>query len=298
MTLAINDLQAGYGSRRVLHGLSINLAAGESIALIGHNGTGKSTLLRCLSGQIVPMAGTIRFDGLSASRIVRLGIVQVPAGRRVFPRLSVRDNLEAGAFTRTDRTQAAADLNAMMDRFPVLGRKQRLPAGVLSGGEQQLLAIARGLMARPRLLMVDEPSLGLSPVMVDEVFDALGALVAGGMALILAEQNVRKALQVTHRAYVLAQGRVSAEGPSATLLDDGVIRRSYLGLGQAASFGALVDACWNATRWALPPRAKTLGPSTSSTKRRAASMTSVSACGPSIAGEPSAANWMHRSVNK
>jgi branched-chain amino acid transport system ATP-binding protein len=247
MTLVVDSLEAGYGSRKVLHGLCINLAAGESIALIGHNGTGKSTLLRCLSGQIVPMAGTIRFDGqavagLSPSRIVRLGIVQVPAGRRVFPRLTVRDNLEAGAFTRTDRVQAAADLTTMMDRFPVLGRKQRLAAGILSGGEQQLLAIARGLMARPRLLMVDEPSLGLSPVMVDEVFDALGDLVRGGMALILAEQNVRKALHVTHRAYVLAQGRVAAEGPSATLLDDADIRRSYLGLGQAASFGALVDA--------------------------------------------------------
>jgi branched-chain amino acid transport system ATP-binding protein len=253
MTLVVDTLEAGYGSRKVLHGLSLGLAAGEAIALIGHNGTGKSTLLRCLSGQIVPMSGGIRFDGqpiagLSPSRIVRLGIVQVPAGRRVFPRLSVRDNLEAGAFTRTSRTEAAADLDAMMTRFPVLGRKQRLAAGVLSGGEQQLLAIARGLMARPRLLLVDEPSLGLSPVMVDEVFDALGALVADGMALILAEQNVRKALQVTHRAYVLAQGRVAAAGASATLLDDAQIRRSYLGLGQAASFGALVDAAELAAR--------------------------------------------------
>jgi branched-chain amino acid transport system ATP-binding protein len=258
MTLTVNDLHAGYGSRTVLHGLSVTLAPGESIALIGHNGTGKSTLLRCLSGQIVPMSGSIGFDGqpiagLSPSRIVRLGIVQVPAGRRVFPRLSVRDNLEAGAFTRSDRTQAAADLNAMMDRFPVLGRKQRLPAGILSGGEQQLLAIARGLMARPRLLLVDEPSLGLSPVMVDEVFDALGTLVQGGMALILAEQNVRKALQVTHRAYVLAQGRVAAQGPSATLLDDAEIRRSYLGLGQAASFGALIDAAERAAEQAATP---------------------------------------------
>ena len=128
-----------------------------------------------------------------------------------------------------------------MERFPVLGTKQRMQAGLLSGGEQQLLAIARGLMARPRVLMVDEPSLGLSPVMVDHVFDALGALVRDGMALVLAEQNVRKALQVTHRAYVLAQGRVSAEGASAGLLDDAHVRESYLGLGQAAAFGALVD---------------------------------------------------------
>ncbi len=246
--LQVAGLDAGYGRRTVLHRLSVRLQAGEAIALIGHNGTGKSTLLRCISGQLAPSGGTILLDGapiggLSPDRIVRLGVVQVPAGRRVFPRLSVRENLEAGAFTRRgDRTGIAASMAELMQRFPVLGSKQRMHAGLLSGGEQQLLAIARGLMARPRVLMVDEPSLGLSPVMVDHVFDALGALVQGGMALVLAEQNVRKALQVTHRAYVLAQGRVSAEGASAGLLDDAHVRESYLGLGQAAAFGALVDA--------------------------------------------------------
>lgn len=245
--LEVAGLEAGYGRRTVLHQLSVRLEAGESVALIGHNGTGKSTLLRCISGQIAPSAGRIVLDGtpiagLLPERIVRLGVVQVPAGRRVFPRLSVRENLEAGAFTRRDRTAVPAEIARLMERFPVLGTKQRLHAGLLSGGEQQLLAIARGLMARPRVLMVDEPSLGLSPVMVDQVFDALGVLVRDGMALVLAEQNVRKALQVTHRAYVLAQGRVSAEGASAGLLDDAHIRESYLGLGQAAAFGALVDA--------------------------------------------------------
>ena len=245
--LDVAGLDAGYGRRTVLHRLSVRLQAGEAVALIGHNGTGKSTLLRCISGQIVPSAGSILLDGapiggLSPDRIVRLGVVQVPAGRRVFPRLSVRENLEAGAFTRRDRAGIAAAIAQLMERFPVLGTKQRMQAGLLSGGEQQLLAIARGLMARPRVLMVDEPSLGLSPVMVDHVFDALGALVRDGMALVLAEQNVRKALQVTHRAYVLAQGRVSAEGASAGLLDDAHVRESYLGLGQAAAFGALVDA--------------------------------------------------------
>jgi branched-chain amino acid transport system ATP-binding protein len=241
------DLVAGYGRRMVLDHLSVRVAPGEAVALIGHNGTGKSTLLRCLSGQLVPVSGTIRFDGetiqgMPPDRIVRRGIVQVPAGRRVFPRLSVRENLEAGAFTRPDRAAIGGYIARLLERFPVLGAKQRLPAGVLSGGEQQVLAIARGLMARPRLLLVDEPSLGLSPVMVDEVFDVLGGLVADGMALVLAEQNVRKALRVTARAYVLAQGRVVAEGESARLLDDAEIRRSYLGLGQAAAFGALVDA--------------------------------------------------------
>lgn len=245
--LACEGLVAGYGKRMVLDKPDIHVARGEAIALIGHNGTGKSTLLRCVSGQIVPASGAIRLDGapihgLPPDRIVRLGVVQVPAGRRVFPRLSVRENLEAGAFTRTDRAAVPGDIAQLMQRFPVLGAKQKLAAGILSGGEQQLLAIARGLMARPRILMVDEPSLGLSPRMVDEVFDALGTLVRDGMALVLAEQNVRKALQVTHRAYVLAQGQVVAEGASATLLDDAEIRRSYLGLGQAAAFGALVDA--------------------------------------------------------
>jgi branched-chain amino acid transport system ATP-binding protein len=244
--LEVSALVAGYGRHVVLNQLSVDLAAGESIALIGHNGTGKSTLLKCLSGQLTPSSGSIRLDGaaihgMSPAQIVRRGIVQVPAGRRVFPRLSVRENLAAGAFTRTDPAAAAADLARLMERFPVLGAKQRLPAGVLSGGEQQVLAIARGLMARPRILLVDEPSLGLSPVMVDTVFDALAALVSDGMALVLAEQNVRKALQVTHRAYLLAQGQVSAQGESAKLLDDPDIRRSYLGLGQAAAFGALVD---------------------------------------------------------
>ena len=245
--LDIAGLEAGYGRRTVLHRLSVTLEPGESIALIGHNGTGKSTLLRCISGQLVPTNGTITFDGraiqgMPSDRIVRMGIVQVPAGRRIFPRLSVRENLEAGAFTRRDRPGITAQIAQLMARFPVLGTKQRLQAGILSGGEQQVLAIARGLMAQPRVLMVDEPSLGLSPVMVDQVFDLLAALVQEGMALVLAEQNVRKALQVTHRAYVLAQGRVSASGPSATLLDDLEVRQSYLGLGQASAFGALVDA--------------------------------------------------------
>lgn len=245
--LSVEEVFAGYGRRTVLHRLSVTLDAGEAIALIGHNGTGKSTLLRCISGQLVPTAGRILLDGkpvggLPPDRIVALGIVQVPAGRRVFPRLSVRENLEAGAFTRRDRAAVPREIEALMARFPVLGAKARLQAGILSGGEQQLLAIARGLMARPRVLMVDEPSLGLSPIMVDQVMDALGALVRDGLALVLAEQNVRKALQVTHRAYVLAQGSVSATGPSPTLLDDAHVRESYLGLGQAAAFGALVDA--------------------------------------------------------
>lgn len=248
MTLMrMEKLVAGYGRMVVLKELDIAMGRGEAIALIGHNGTGKSTILRCLSGQLKPMQGGLTFEGLPIGglppdELVRRGIVQVPAGRRVFPRMSVLENLEAGAFTRSDRPKIRQDIEELMTRFPKLADKRRQPAGVLSGGEQQLLAIARGLMARPKLLMIDEPSLGLSPLMVDLIFDAVGELVQKGMSLILAEQNVYKALQVTHRAYVLAQGRVKLSGDSKAMLDDPGIRESYLGLGDAAAFGALVDA--------------------------------------------------------
>lgn len=245
--LEMRDLVAGYGRMVVLKGLNITMTPGEAVALIGHNGTGKSTILKSLSGQIKPMSGEILFDGfdvaaMSPSELVRRGLVQVPAGRRVFPRMSVLENLEAGAFTRSDGAGVKRDLDRLMTRFPKLAEKRRQMAGVLSGGEQQLLAIARGLMAGPKLLMIDEPSLGLSPLMVDQIFGAVGELVKEGMSLILAEQNVYKALSVTHRAFVLAQGKVVSTGTSAELLQDPEIRQSYLGLGNAKAFGALVDA--------------------------------------------------------
>ncbi|MDQ0390498.1 ABC transporter ATP-binding protein [Labrys monachus] len=232
--LHVRNLRAGYGDRIVLDGITLSIAAGERICLIGHNGAGKSTIMKSITGQIRPAGGEIHFaggrvDGMAPETLVRLGIVQVPAGRRVFPQLTVRQNLEAGAFVRRDKAGVAADMDRMMRQFPVLSSKAGMRAGVLSGGEQQMLAIARGLMARPRLLLVDEPSLGLSPVMVDEVFDFLAGLAGGDMILVLAEQNVRKALAATDRAIVLSQGAIVAQMASAQLLSDTEFRRAYLG---------------------------------------------------------------------
>lgn len=237
--LTLSAVRAGYGDRIVLDGIDLRVAPGERVSLIGHNGAGKSTIIKAVTGQIRPVSGEIlfgpdRIDGLTPEALVRRGIVQVPAGRRVFPLLTVRENLEAGGLSRTDRPAVARDVDGLLDRFAPLGRKQRHKAGVLSGGEQQMLAIARALMAAPRLLLVDEPSLGLSPLMVDEVFGFLAGLAGTRMALVLAEQNVRKALAVTDRAVVLSQGAIKAEMPSAALLSDTDFRRAYLGTGDEA----------------------------------------------------------------
>jgi branched-chain amino acid transport system ATP-binding protein len=232
--LEMNGVRAGYGDRIVLNGVSLAIGSGERISLIGHNGAGKSTILKAITGQIRAVGGEIRFfetriDSLTPEALVRHGIVQVPAGRRVFGQLTVRQNLDMGAFTRSDKAEIARDLDRMMTQFPTLARKAKVQAGTMSGGEQQMLAIARGLMARPKLLLVDEPSLGLSPLMVDEVFGFLADMTAGGMSLVLAEQNVRKALSITTRAVVLAQGAVVADMASTDLLTDEGFRRSYLG---------------------------------------------------------------------
>jgi branched-chain amino acid transport system ATP-binding protein len=234
--LQLRALTAGYGDRMILADLDLTVASGERIALIGHNGAGKSTILKSVTGQIRPRSGTVHYDGhridqLPPEALVRRGIVQVPAGRRVFPRLTVRQNLEMGAFTRSDRQAVAADLEALLARFEPLRRKAHARAGILSGGEQQMLAIARALMARPTLLLVDEPSLGLSPLMVEEVFGYLASLAGAGMSLVLAEQNVRKALAVTDRAIVLSQGAVVSDLPSARLMIDADFRAAYLGAG-------------------------------------------------------------------
>jgi branched-chain amino acid transport system ATP-binding protein len=232
--LVVEDLHAGYGTRIVLDGISFSIGPGERIALIGHNGAGKSTILKAITGQIRPRGGTIRYDDERIDRmvpeaLVRRGIVQVPAGRRVFPQLTVRQNLEAGAFTRNDRKEAAEDLERLLDRFPALRQKEKARAGVLSGGEQQMLAIARALMARPKLLLVDEPSLGLSPRLVDEVFAFLAGLAEDKVSLVLAEQNVRKALAVTGRAIVLSQGAIVSDMASEALMTDAAFREAYLG---------------------------------------------------------------------
>ncbi|WP_172330584.1 ABC transporter ATP-binding protein [Mangrovicoccus sp. HB161399] len=232
MTLSMTNVTAGYGDRMILNGLDLDIAPGQRISLIGHNGAGKSTILKAITGQIPVKGGEIRFDGapmkgLAPEARVRHGIVQVPAGRHVFPQLSVEKNLRVGAFTRSDRAEIERDLDRYMEKFPVLRAKARRPAGTLSGGEQQLLAVARALMGRPRLLLVDEPSLGLSPVMVDEVFSYLGSLT--GVSVVLAEQNVRMALKVTEEAVVLSQGAIQHRMGADRLMQDAEFRRSYLG---------------------------------------------------------------------
>ncbi len=244
--LDARNVICGYGHRMVLDSMSVNVEAGEGVSLLGHNGTGKSTLIRAISGVIPVKSGEILFEGkpvanLTPDALVKRGIVHVPAGRRIFPNMSVEHNLEAGAFTRTDRQEVWRDIEAMMERFPILGERRGSAAGLLSGGEQQVLAVARGLMARPKLLMVDEPSLGLSPTMVQFVFGILAELRKDGTSVVLAEQNVRKALAVTDRAYVLAQGRVIMEGPSESLLSSEAFREDYLGAKRGGSFGELVE---------------------------------------------------------
>lgn len=232
--LEMTGIRAGYGDRIILNGLALSISPGDRISLIGHNGAGKSTILKAITGQIRTVGGETTFlgkriNGHPPEALVRQGIVLVPAGRRVFQQLTVHQNLEMGAFTRSDRQGISEDIESMMKQFPTLARKAGNRAGSLSGGEQQILAIARALMAQPKLLLVDEPSLGLSPLMVDEVFTFLANMTAGGMALVLAEQNVRKALAITNRAIVLAQGAIVAEMASDALLSDEGFRRAYLG---------------------------------------------------------------------
>ena len=232
--LEVGDLRAGYGSTEVLRGIDMTVAAGEIVAVLGSNGVGKTTLNMALSGIIPVRAGTVRFDGhridgRTAARIVAAGLVHVPEGRRVFPNLSVRENLVLGSYRR-GRPQRAATLDRVLGLFPRLRERLAQHAGTLSGGEQQMLAIGRGLMAGPRLLILDEPSLGLSPLLVQEMFALVGVLRREGLAIMLVEQNVVQTLGLADRAYVLENGRHVMAGPAATLRDDPGLRRTYLGL--------------------------------------------------------------------
>lgn len=232
--LEIRDLTVNYGRVRALDRLSLTVREGEIVALVGANGAGKSTLLKAISGLVRPAGGGIVFlgrkiDGLSAHEIVKAGIAHVPEGRRVFPDLTVRENLILGAFTRNDR-EVEADIERIYGYFPVLGERRSQLAGTLSGGEQQMLAIGRGLMSRPKLMMLDEPMLGLAPVMVDRVADIVRQLHELGIAVLLAEQNTNVALSVAHRGYVVETGRVTAEGDAADLANDPAVREAYLGV--------------------------------------------------------------------
>ncbi len=231
--LEVRDLEVAYGSIRALHGVSLDVAQGELVAILGSNGAGKSTTLRAISGLVRPRAGAIRFMGRAITRatpeeIVALGISHCPEGRRVFGRLTVRENLILGGVQRP-WSEVRRDLERMESLFPILRERLRQAAGTLSGGEQQMLAIARALMSRPRLLILDEPSLGLAPIIVEQVFRIITELKEEGLTILLVEQNVHHALDVADRVYVLETGRVSLSGTAAELRHDPRIERSYLG---------------------------------------------------------------------
>ena len=232
--LEVRDLIAGYGGVPILRGLSLDVAPGEITAVLGANGVGKTTLNRAISGLLRVNSGSIRFDGiridaLSPAAIVAAGLIHVPEGRKIFPNLSVRENLELGSYRRA-RSNRAANLERAFDIFPRLRQRQRQFAGTLSGGEQQMLAIGRGLMAEPRLIIMDEPSLGLSPLLVDEMFSLISRIAAEGLAVMLVEQNVVQSLDLAARAYVLENGAIAMSCTAATLKHDPQLMKTYLGL--------------------------------------------------------------------
>jgi branched-chain amino acid transport system ATP-binding protein len=233
--LSVAGLQAGYGDVQVLWDVSLDVSPGELVCVIGSNGAGKTTLMRCLSGLMAPIAGGIAVDGraLSAASpadFVRAGIAHVPEGRRLFSAMSVRDNLLMGAYLRFDKAGIAADLQRIYEMFPVLAARQRQDAGTLSGGEQQMCAIGRGLMAAPSLLLIDELSLGLAPRAVELLIDTLRAVNKSGVAILLVEQDVMNALELADRAYVIDHGRVVKSGAARGLVNDPAVREAYMGL--------------------------------------------------------------------
>lgn len=232
--LDVQDLTVSYGAIVAVRGVSFRVAPGEVVALIGANGAGKSTILNTLSGLIRPEGGTAVFDGLDLtvakpSSIVRRGLVQVPEGREILARQTVLENLELATWARRDGAGAGKEIEAVMKRFPILGERRHLGAGSLSGGEQQMLAIARGLLAKPRLLLLDEPSLGLAPLLVDEVFRAIDEIHKDGTTILLVEQNALRALGIADRAYVIETGRILLTGSGDDLLHNSAVRRAYLG---------------------------------------------------------------------
>ena len=234
MMLRIGKLNSGYGRIAVLHEVSLEIAQGEMVALVGSNGAGKTTLLRAISGVHPISGGNITFDGkpvhtLSPHARVRAGIVQVPEGRQVFAPLSVADNLRLGAWTRHD-ADTARDLEEVYATFPALAEKRDLPAGMLSGGQQQMLAIGRALMACPKLLLLDEPSMGLAPMLAEQILANVAALKLRGLTVLLVEQRAHAALAIADRAYVLETGRITLEGACAALRNDARVKAAYLGL--------------------------------------------------------------------
>ena len=232
--LELADVHTYYGNIRALRGVSLGVSTSEIVTLIGANGAGKTTTLRTILGTVRPRRGTVSFDGhrldtLATDRIVRLGIAQSPEGRRIFPRMTVLENLELGAFARADRAAIAPDLERVFTLFPRLHERVTQKGGTLSGGEQQMLAIGRALMARPTLLLLDEPSMGLSPILVDAIFRIIQEVNRQGTTILLVEQNARMALRVAHRGYVIQTGRIVLHDAAAELLRSDLVRKTYLG---------------------------------------------------------------------
>lgn len=232
--LEIKDLEVYYGVIQAIKGISFEVNEGEVIALIGANGAGKTTTLHTISGLIAPKRGTVTFEGknitkMPAHKIVTAGMAHVPEGRRVFASLSVYQNLKMGAYTRSDKNEIEETLQTVYKRFPRLEERKNQPAGTLSGGEQQMLAMGRALMSRPRIILMDEPSMGLSPILVNEIFDIIKSVSASGTTVLLVEQNAKKALSIADRGYVLETGRIVLEGKAQELLNDESVQKAYLG---------------------------------------------------------------------
>ncbi|MDR2889144.1 MAG: ABC transporter ATP-binding protein [Lachnospiraceae bacterium] len=232
--LEIKDLEVYYGMIQAIKGISFEVNEGEVIALIGANGAGKTTVLHTVTGLLAPKQGRIIFNGVDISRvkshkIVSMGMAHVPEGRRVFAQLSVLQNLLLGAYTRKDKNEIENTIKTIYKRFPRLEERKNQIAGTLSGGEQQMLAMGRALMSHPKIILMDEPSMGLSPIFVNEIFDIIKEVSAGGTTVLLVEQNAKKALSIAHRAYVLETGKISLEGDATELLNDDAIKKAYLG---------------------------------------------------------------------
>ena len=231
--LEVNDLQVYYGMIHAIKGVSFHVNEGEIIALIGANGAGKTTILHTITGLIAPKGGQVVFEGKDitktpAHKIVELGMAHVPEGRRVFAQLSVYQNLKMGAYTRSDKNEIEESLEMVYKRFPRLEERKNQMAGTLSGGEQQMLAMGRALMSKPRIILMDEPSMGLSPILVNEIFDIIQSVSASGTTVLLVEQNAKKALAIADRAYVLETGKISLDGNAKDLLNDDSIKKAYL----------------------------------------------------------------------
>ena len=234
MMLEVNDLNVYYDAIHALKGISFHLEKGEIVALIGANGAGKSTTLSTISGILRSRVGKISFQGVEitqapAEEIVRKGVIQVPEGRKIFATLTVTENLEMGAYLQKNKPQIQRDMESVFDRFPRLRERRKQLGGTLSGGEQQMLAIARGLMAKPDLLLLDEPSMGLSPILVEQIFDIIRSINDQGTSILLVEQNAQMALAISDRAYVLETGTISMDGNSHDLLEDPKVIEAYLG---------------------------------------------------------------------